>query len=108
MNPIVKVIEPSGVLDGAKGNELRREVGDILGTGVDVVLIDFQNITFMNSTGLGAVISALKAVKTAGGRLFICSVSEEVKMLFELTKMDRIFDTFTNRDEFNRQVLSVN
>ncbi len=107
MNPIVKVIQPTGVLDGIKGNELRREVGDILGTGADVVLIDFQNITFMNSTGLGAVISALKAVKAAGGKLFICSVSEEVKMLFELTKMDRIFDTFANRDEFNRQVLSI-
>ena len=107
MNPIVKVIQPAGILDGTKGNELRREVSDILGAGADVVLIDFQDITFMNSTGLGAIISALKAVKTAGGRLFICSVSEEVKMLFQLTRMDRVFDTFTNRDEFARQVLSA-
>ena len=64
------------------------------------MLIDFQDVTFMDSSGLGALVLALKTVRAAGGKLFICSINEQVRMLFELTSMDRVFQIFPNRDEF--------
>ncbi len=105
MNPIVKVIEPSGILDGIRGNELRREVSDIVNMRADIVLIDLKDVKFIDSSGLGALVSVMKTVRTTGGKLFICSMNDQVRMLFELTKMDRIFDKFSDRDEFNRLFL---
>jgi len=107
MSSTVKIIQPSGILDGANVNQLRREVSEIVEMGADIVLVDFQDVTFMNSSGLGALVSILKAVRSAGAELFICSLSEQVKMIFQLTKMDRVFKIFVNQDEFEQKVFSA-
>ena len=107
MNSIVKIVHPSGILDGVSVNQLRREISDIVENGADIVLVDFQDVTFMNSSGLGALVSTLKLVRSAGAELFICSLSEQVNIIFQLTKMDRIFKTFANLDEFQQKIASV-
>ncbi|MDP8966842.1 MAG: STAS domain-containing protein [Cyanobacteriota bacterium] len=107
MTSIVKVVQPSGILDGISVNQLRREINDIVEKGANIVLVDFQDVTFMNSSGLGALVSTLKVVRSAGSELFLCSLSDQVKMIFQLTKMDRVFKTFANRDEFEQKVVSA-
>jgi anti-anti-sigma factor len=108
MSPVVKVVQPSGILDGTKAGQFRQEISNLVDSGVDVVLIDFQDVTFMDSSGLGALVLALKTVRAAGGKLFICSVNEQIRMLFELTSMDRVFDIYPNREEFENALLSTN
>ncbi len=103
----MKVIQPSGILDGVAVNGLRREITDIVEGGTNIVLVDFQDVTFMNSSGLGALVSTLRVVRSAGAELFLCSLSEQVKMIFELTKMDRVFKIFNSRNEFEEKVASV-
>ncbi len=108
MSPIVKVVQPSGILDGTKAGQFRQEISTLVESGVDVVLIDFQDVTFMDSSGLGALVLALKTIRAAGSKLYICSVNEQIKMLFELTSMDRVFDIFSNREEFENSVVLTN
>ncbi|MEH2285839.1 STAS domain-containing protein [Nostoc sp.] len=103
----VKVLELSGILDGIRGNELRREVSGILANGADILLLDMKEVMFIDSSGLGALVSAMQMARTTKAKLFVCSISDQVRMLFELTKMDRIFHTFADQDEFNRQVLAI-
>ncbi|MEH1865192.1 MAG: STAS domain-containing protein [Nostoc sp.] len=103
----VKLLELSGILDGIRGNELRREVNDILLAGADILLLDMKEVKFIDSSGLGALVSAMQMTRNANTKLFVCSISDQVRMLFELTKMDRIFKTFADQDEFNRQVLAT-
>ena len=105
MRPVVKVVQPSGILDGTKAGQFRQEIGNLVESNVDIVLIDFQDVTFMDSSGLGALVLALKTVRAAGGKLFICSVNEQIKMLFELTSMDRVFEIFPTREEFDNTVV---
>ncbi|MDF5735911.1 MULTISPECIES: STAS domain-containing protein [unclassified Nostoc] len=107
MNLSVKVLEISGILDGIRGNELRREVSNVVDNGADILLLDLKEVKFIDSSGLGALVSAMQIVRAANGKLFVCSISDQVRMLFELTKMDRIFKTFADQDEFNRQVLAT-
>ncbi len=107
MSSIVKIVQPSGILDGVRTNELRREISDVVESGADIVLVDFQDVTFMNSSGLGALVSTLKVMRSAGAELFLCSLSDQVKIIFQLTKMDRVFKTFANRDEFEQKVAST-
>ncbi len=107
MNSTVKIVQPSGILDGVSVNQLRREISDLVESGANIVLVDFQDVTFMNSSGLGALVSTLKVMRSAGAELFLCSLSDQVKIIFQLTKMDRVFKTFANRDEFEQKVAST-
>lgn len=108
MSPVVKVVQPSGILDGTKAGHFRQEISSLMASNVDIVLIDFQDVTFMDSSGLGALVLALKTVRAAGGKLFICSVNDQIKMLFELTSMDRVFEIFPSREDFENAVISTN
>lgn len=107
MNPTVKILELSGILDGIKGNQLRREISDMIANGVEIVLIDFKDVKFVDSSGLGALVSSMQMMRNANGKLFVCSISDQVRMLFELTKMNRIFQPFADQDDFTRQILAV-
>jgi anti-anti-sigma factor len=107
MSLSVKILEISGILDGIRGNELRREVSNIVENGTDILLLDLKEVRFIDSSGLGALVSAMQMVRNANGKLFVCSISDQVRMLFELTKIDRILQTFVDRDEFNRQILAT-
>jgi len=101
ISPIVKVIHPSGALDGSKASELRQKIINLVEDGADIVLIDFQNVSFMDSSGLGAIVLSLKTVNAAGSKLVLCSLNGQLKMLFELTSMDRVFQIYGNQNEFN-------
>ncbi|MBC1219920.1 STAS domain-containing protein [Nostoc sp. UCD121] len=107
MSMNVKLLELSGVLDSIRGNELRREVSDILLSGADILLLDMKEVKFIDSSGLGALVSAMQMARNANTKLFVCSISDQIRMLFELTKIDRVFQTFADQDEFNRQVLAT-
>ncbi|MFP4007651.1 MAG: STAS domain-containing protein [Spirulinaceae cyanobacterium] len=106
MSPVVKYVEPSGILDGTKASEFRQEISESVEKGAAIILIDFNDVTFMDSSGLGALVLALKTVRAAGIKLYICSINDQIKMLFELTSMDRVFEIYPNRETFEKQVLS--
>jgi anti-sigma B factor antagonist len=65
-----------------------------------LILVDLKEVTFMDSSGLAALVTAFKTVRSSGGKLCVCSVNQQIKMLFELTSMDRVFEIFADRDEF--------
>jgi len=107
MSTLVKVVEPVGLLDGTKAGKFREEISQLVEDKAEIVLVDFKNVTFMDSSGLGALVLALKTVRASGGKMFICSVNDQIKMLFELTSMDRVFEIFANRGEFDKHQASL-
>ncbi len=108
MSSLVQVIEPEGILDGTKTTDFRNRVNQILDSGTQVILIDFRNVTFMDSSGLGTLVGILKVVRAADAKLFLCSINEQIKMLFELTSMDKYFEIYTNRGDFEKQLKAPN
>jgi anti-anti-sigma factor len=106
MSRTVKVIRPNGVLDGTKTAQFRGEINDVLNPMPDLLLVDLKEVTFMDSSGLGALVIALKKVRTKGSQLCVCSANEQIRMLFELTSLDQVFHIFENQEAFNRAVLS--
>lgn len=106
MNPIIKVVQPSGILDSTKANQFEKEISNMIAAGADIVLVDLKDVTFMDSSGLRVLVSAFKMVQAAKSRLAVCSVNHQVKMLFELASVDRFLDIFANREEFSNAVVS--
>ncbi len=107
MNSIVRIIEPKGILDGTKATDFRDNIDHSIENGVQIILVDFTDVTFMDSSGLGTLVLSLKTVRNAGIKMFLCSINEQVKMLFELTSMDSVFEIFDNREEFEKIVSSI-
>jgi anti-sigma B factor antagonist len=106
MNPTIKVIAPQGILDSTKATDFRSQIDRSLNEGAKIILVDFSDVTFMDSSGLGALVLALKTIRGAGLKMFICSINEQVKMLFELTSMDRVFEILTDQQEFEQKIFS--
>lgn len=96
-----KIIRPSGLLNGQNANQIRREVADCLDLGVHAIMVDCQEVSFINSSAIGALVAALKMVRARGGEISLYSLNDQMKMIFELTKMDQIFKISDDRTELN-------
>ncbi|GAB4142207.1 MAG: STAS domain-containing protein [Cyanobacteria bacterium J069] len=103
---MIKVIQLSGILDGTQVDAFHQLIGEALATSASTILVDLKEITFMDSSGLGALASAHKKVRASGKRLSFCSIHEQVRILFELTSMDQVFEVFADRQAFDQTVLS--
>ena len=106
MNSVVHIIEPEGILDGTKTADFQQQIEQSVESGVHTILVDFGNVTFMDSSGLGALVKAFKTLQAANVRLFLCSINEQIGMLFELTSMDNYFAILSDREEFKQQLQS--
>ncbi|NMG06731.1 STAS domain-containing protein [Brasilonema sp. UFV-L1] len=104
----VKVVQLSGNLGAAQSQEFKEKIDEILQkeNNIKIVLMDFKEVTFMDSSGLGALVLAYKALQSVDINLVICSINEQVRILFELTSMDKVFKIYSSREEFNKLVLS--
>jgi anti-sigma B factor antagonist len=65
-------------------------VEETVASGETHIVVDLGQVTFIDSSGLGALISALKATRQAGGDLRIADVPEQVMTVLRLTNLDRV------------------
>lgn len=63
------------------------------------ILLDLEALQFVDSSGLGAMLSCLRTMHDKGGHLALCGMSKPVRTLFELVRMYRIFDIYASRAE---------
>ncbi|MEI6380701.1 MAG: STAS domain-containing protein [Cyanobacteriota bacterium ELA615] len=106
MQSSIKVVKPYGIMDGTQSSQFRHEISSLLedSNSNKSILIDFQDVTFMDSSGLGTLVLCLKSVRTAGAELYVCSVNEQIKMLLELTSMDKVFEIYSSAEELEKKL----
>lgn len=77
-------------IDAVNAPELRQQINELANTGKTRIILDISNVTFMDSSGLGVLVSILKMLGGAG-ELIIAGANGIVADLFKLTRMDRVF-----------------
>lgn len=95
----VTVVDVTGQLIVGNRQELRQTVLDELRGGARRFLIDFSETAYIDSSGLGVLVSLSKKIREAGGELRLSSLSEDLRTLFELTKLDTLFRIADSRQE---------
>ena len=95
---VTVVVIPVEELDAGNAGEFKRDIAPILATDTRLV-IDFSRLRFIDSSGLGAVLSCLRQLSAKGGDLKLCGMSKQVRATFELVRMHRIFDIFVTCEE---------
>lgn len=87
----VVVIGVDGQLIVGNRHELKQKVMDAIEAGERKLVIDFTNTGYIDSSGLGALVSLSKKLRDAGGDLRLAGLNEDLRTLFELTKLDTLF-----------------
>jgi anti-anti-sigma factor len=93
----VRVLQPSGVLTGATSDALLQDFQKCLDEKIQTLLIDLQDIQFIDSAGLGALVSIMTRLRLAGGKLYLCSLNEQAQGIFDISDLDQIFNIYSNR-----------
>ena len=87
----VAVLQVDGQLIVGNRQELKEMVQTALDRGERRLLIDFSRTGYIDSSGLGALVSISKKIREAGGELRLSGLNEDLRSLFELTKLDTLF-----------------
>ncbi|KKD35504.1 MAG: STAS domain-containing protein [Limnoraphis robusta] len=88
------LLQPEPRLDLQGGNALKQQVLAIPPEPPQLWIIDLAEVEFIDSSGLGALVTALKSARRLGCRLVLCHPSATVKLIFEITQLDRVFEIF--------------
>lgn len=78
------------------GNEL---FGLVEEDGRKRIVLDFSNVEYLSSAALGKLITMDKKVKTAGGKLRLCSIRPDIFEVFAITKLNKLFDIHDSQDD---------
>jgi anti-sigma B factor antagonist len=98
MGDVTVVVLPGEQLDASNAKDFKRDIAPVLAANAKVVF-DVSQLRFVDSSGLGAILSCLRQLNAAGGDLKLCGMAKPVRALFELVRMHRIFDIYGTRDE---------
>ena len=87
----VVVVTVDGQLIVGNRQELKQQVIDSLDGGARKFVVDFSHTGYIDSSGLGVLVSLSKKIREAGGDLRLSGLNEDLQTLFELTKLDTLF-----------------
>ncbi len=92
------VLQPQGHLDLKYGKALKEQLAGLMPQPHHLLVIDLAKVNFMDSSGLIALASGLSAARCSGCRLIICNLQAPVRIIFELTQLDSVFEIFESYD----------
>ncbi len=95
----VAVITPEGRLDLASASEFKQVLNNTVDVGYRILVVDLSKVPFVDSSGLGALISGMKATRLAGGDLRIAQVGEQARLILELTTLDKVMKLYPTVEE---------
>lgn len=90
----IDVLCVSGRLDLVSSSTLKDMIRQRLTDRRTRIILDMQKVTFINSSGLGALISALRDIRLSGGRIVLCHMAPYIEEIFAITGLTRVFDCY--------------
>lgn len=91
-----------GRLDNEASIELKQKVKEIVASGSARLVLDLSAVTFVDSSGLGALVACLRTTTAKEGDLKLSGLSPQLQSVFELTRLHRLFDIYSNPEEAAR------
>jgi anti-sigma B factor antagonist len=92
-------------IDAHNSGELKEYLLQMIEGGENQVIIQLGHVRFIDSSGLGALLSGNKHMLAKSGRLVLANIQKQVLSMFELTRLNRVFEIFSDLEEaFNNEV----
>jgi anti-sigma B factor antagonist len=93
----VDLLKLVGRLDAATSKDFKKKIGALTEEDRFNLLLDLSELDFIDSSGLGSLVSALRTVNNQGGDIKIAGIKPQVRAIFELTRLHRVFSIFNDR-----------
>ena len=94
------VIELKGKVEGGPfASEFKETLLDLVNKGKKNIIVDMSDIKFINSNGIGILVSGYTTVKNGGGELKLVNSSSKVNGVLSITKLNQVFTNYTSLDE---------
>lgn len=95
----VVVFQLSGDIEANSGKSLNSAIKESLGSDGPNVLLNFDQVSYMNSAGLRELIDIVKYCNKNSYKLKICSLPEDIREMFEFTNLTRVFSIYDNQSQ---------
>lgn len=86
-------------LDAHNSGELKTQMLTFFDEGKNNLVIDLKAVRFVDSSGLGSLVSGFKNASARNGNLKLCGLQPQVRSMFELTRLHRVFEIFPDANE---------
>jgi anti-sigma B factor antagonist len=94
-----EIIEVGGEIDVYTAPKLREAIVTAVEAGANHLIIDVEKVDFLDSTGLGVLVGALKRIRADGGSLDIVCTHERILKIFAITGLDKVFGLHASVEE---------
>ncbi len=95
----VSIVAIEGQLIVSNRQDLKQKMLEELEGGARKLLVDFSQTGYIDSSGLGVLVSLSKKIREQGGALRLAGLNEDLRTLFELTKLDTLFQIAETREQ---------
>jgi len=92
------IVAVTGELDLLTAPQLKQVLGQVIDSAKTVIL-DLSGVTYMDSTGLGALIGGLKRARELGGDLKLAGLVPRVRKVFSITKIENVFEIYASVEQ---------
>ena len=100
--PEIALFEPNGYITAANVLEFQEQLTNLVNQSRSITfLVDMSRVEFLDSAGLMALVTAFRLAQSQEKSFNICSISPSVKIIFELTQLDRVLSIFPSRADFD-------
>lgn len=95
------VVQPCGHINAANASTLRRQLAETVSSHeFSSLLVDMSRVESLDSAGLMALVSTLTLAQQLNKHFGLCSISPSIRIIFELTQLDRVFEISDQRPTF--------
>ena len=95
----ITVVSPRGNLDIEAADQMRRTLAKLVDDGSRKLLVDLGQVGYVDSAGMGALVASLKHARTVGGDLRLCALQDDVRAIFEMTRLNKAVTIHGTRSE---------
>jgi anti-sigma B factor antagonist len=99
LNDVVVIEVKGNMMGGPDSQKFRDLLHKLVDEGKNKVVVDLKNVKFINSAGLGTLISGLTIMRNAGGDLKIANPTEKIESLLMITRLIKVFESYSSVDE---------
>jgi anti-sigma B factor antagonist len=92
----LQVLQLAGEIDVYTAPQFREAVNAILNTGQKHLIIEMSQVSYMDSSGFGTLLSATKRLRPSGGAVTLVNVNRAIERILRITRLDTIFQTYDN------------
>lgn len=105
LEPDVMLVQLNGRLDAQTTSLVKTRLQELAEDGIKKIIINLEQVSFIDSSGLVALVSGLRLVRKENGSVVLSGVQPQAQVVFQLTMLDRVFETYPTVEKARQSLI---